>query len=39
MRTEKIAGRIGVITKTRRVASCLRTDIGQDAFAASRPPR
>jgi transposase len=27
---EKIAGRIGVITRTRRVASCLRTDIGQD---------
>jgi hypothetical protein len=27
---EKIAARIGVITKTRRVASCLRTEIGQD---------
>ncbi|WP_331742799.1 IS1634 family transposase [Kitasatospora sp. NBC_01300] len=27
---EKIAARIGVIAKTRRVASCLRTEIGED---------
>ncbi|MFJ5309905.1 hypothetical protein [Streptomyces sp. NPDC088350] len=27
---EKITARIGMITKTRRVASCLRTEVGQD---------
>lgn len=32
---EKIAARVGVIAKTRRVASCLRTDIGTDD--AGRP--
>ncbi|WP_329611640.1 IS1634 family transposase [Kitasatospora herbaricolor] len=34
---EKIAARIGVIAKTRRVASCLRTEIGEDDAGRPHP--